>query len=395
MNLRTLKDADVDEKRVLLRLDLNVPIDDEGNITDDTRLQKSLPTIKYLTDRGAKVIILSHLGRPDGKVVEDLRLDVVGEALSELLGQKVKKIHECVGPEVEKLVSELLPGEICLLENTRFYHGEETNDEGFSRDLAKLGEVFVSDAFGTVHREHASTAGIANFLPSFAGLLLEREVRVLSGLLSNPEKPLTVIMGGAKIGSKIGLLKNFLELSDNILIGGALANTFLAAEGYEVGDSLYEKEQLDVARNFLLEAEKHKETVRLPVDVLVADEIKEDVVTLDVLVDGVSPGMRILDIGRLTKDRFIEVINESKTIIWNGPMGLHEMEAFAGGTKEILKAVAECDATTIIGGGDTLDAITRFGFDFDQFGHVSTGGGAMLEFLQGKSLPGLVALEAK
>lgn len=393
--LRTLKDASVEGKQVLLRLDLNVPINDKGEITDDTRLVKSLPTLKYLIDHGAKVIILTHLGRPKGKVVEDLRVDILSEALSQLLGQKIQKLHECIGPEVMECVNDLDAGEVCMLENTRFYHGEEINDEGFARELSQLGDIYVSDAFGAVHRAHASTVGIAQFIPAYAGLLLEKEVKVLSGLLSNPDKPLILIVGGAKIDTKIGVLSSFLPIADSILIGGALANTFLCSEGYEIGDSLCEHEKLGVAQSFLLEAEKKQESIILPIDLVVADEISEDANTLNVKIDAVSAGMKILDMGPQTRERFIELINESKTIIWNGPLGLYEMSPFENGTKDIVKALAECSATTIIGGGDTIDAIKKFGYEFDQFTHISTGGGAMLEFLQGKSLPGISILEEK
>jgi len=393
--LRTLKDANIDNKRVLLRLDLNVPLDEKGNITDDTRIKKSLATIKYLVEHGAKVIIMSHLGRPDGKVVDDLKLDVVGNALTKELGQKVVKLHECIGPEVEEFVMKLEPGEVCLLENTRFYHQEEENDEEFSKNLSKLGELYVSDAFGTVHRAHASTVGVANFLPSYAGLLLENEINVLSSLISNPQKPLCLVIGGAKIDTKLGLLVNFLPIADKIIIGGALANTFLLAEGYEIGDSKCEKEKVDVAQNFLLQAEKMRENVLLPEDAIVSDEISNDATIADVKVDGVTPGMKILDVGKISIERFKEALKGSKTIIWNGPLGLYEYIPFENGTKEIAKEIADSNATTIIGGGDTIDAINKFGIDPERFSHISTGGGAMLEFLQGDELPGVSVLEDK
>lgn len=391
-SLRTLKDADLDGKRVLLRLDLNVPLDEHGIISDDTRIVKCLPTIKYLVDHHAKVIILSHLGRPKGEVVEKLRLKPVSSRLSQLIGLDVKQSSECIGSKVTELVNSLNPGEVCMLENTRFYPEEENNDYKFANKLAKLGDIFVSDAFGTVHRAHASTVGIAHFLPSYAGFLLDKELKMLSPLLTNPASPLSIVVGGAKIDTKIGLIKKFLDIADNILVGGGLANTFLAAEGYDVGDSLFEKDKVDLAGDLLIESKTKKASILLPTDVVVADRISEDAKTNNTLVNNVPHGMKILDIGNDTIENYATVLRSSRTVVWNGPLGLYEVSPFANGTREIANIIAKSGATSILGGGDTVDAINQFHIDESRFTHVSTGGGAMLEFLQGDVLPGVDVL---
>lgn len=414
--LRTLADmagsgkaGGLADRRVLVRVDFNVPMEEGGKITDTTRLEESLPTVQYLVGQGAKVILLSHLGRPrpggsaGSEENAEFSLRPVGAAFSELLGKPVGFVEECVGPKAEKAVRAMNNGKVILLENTRFHKGEEKNDPNFAKQLAALGEVFVSDAFGTVHRAHASTVGVAAYLPSYAGLLLEKEIRALTPLLKNPAHPVVLIVGGAKIDTKIGVLKNFLNKADTFIIGGGLANTFLAGEGYDVGASLYEKDKVEVAQEILLASEKAavggdgKERFLLPQDVVVADEAKEDAEVLDIPVEDVELDMRILDIGRLTTARFVEAILRAKTIIWNGPVGLYEMKPFERGTREITKAVAAATkkgAVTVLGGGDTIDAIKKFGHSPADFTHVSTGGGAMLEFLESKTLPGIAALYA-
>lgn len=389
MNLRTLQNADLQGKRVLLRTDFNVPIQD-GVVQDKTRLEESLPTLRYLLEKNCKVVIASHLGRPKGQVNPEFKLDLVAEELSKLLAKPVKKLNDCIGPEVETAVNAMQGGELVMLENLRFHPEEEANDPAFAQSLAKLADVYVSDAFGTVHRAHASTEGVAHVLPAYAGLLLEKEVTVLSRLMEAPERPVCLLVGGAKIDTKIGILEKFLDAADTFIIGGALANTFLKAQGFEVGTSLYEADKLDVAKKFLEEA-KNK-TVLLPVDVVVAEEISETASTQTVEVNQVGPTAKILDLGPKTVELFKAALQNSKTIIWNGPMGLYEMSPFAAGTKGIAEGVAQSGASSVIGGGDTIDAIHHFGYNGKEFSHISTGGGAMLEFLEGKELPGVKIL---
>jgi phosphoglycerate kinase len=391
MKLRTLHDADLDGKRVLVRADLNVPIKD-GVIQDDTRIQACLPTLNYLLERGCSVIVMTHFGRPKGQVMPEMRVDGIGVALSEALGREVKKLDDCVGSEVEVAVAAMKAGDVILLENTRFHAEEKENGEEFSKALAGLAEVYVNDAFGTIHRAHASTVGVAKILPAYAGLLVEREVEVLSSVLTEPKKPVCLVMGGAKIDTKIGILQKFLNRADYFLIGGALANTFLAAEGYEVGNSLYQEDKLDVARDFLLSAESKREYVYLPSDAVVSDKVSADSEALDMRLEGVGEEMMILDIGVLTAETFAKCIREAGTILWNGPMGLYEFPGFANGTKVVAEAIAESEATSIVGGGDSIDAINKLGIPSEKFTHISTGGGAMLEFLEGKTLPGVEVL---
>lgn len=389
MNIKSVRTADISDKKVLVRVDFNVPITN-GKVGDDTRILEVLPTIKFLLDGNAKIILLSHLGRPDGQVKEELKMDPVAKHLEEILGKPVKKMDDCIGPEVTKAVSEMKSGEIILLENTRFHKEEEECDKAFSKQLADLAEVFVVDSFGTAHRKHASTYGIAEFLPAYAGFLMEKEVFTLSQLMKHTPKPLTIIMGGAKIGTKIGLIKNFLKNADYFLIGGGLANTFLSAQGYSVGESLCEDDKLDTAREIMLEAEALKENFVLPGDVVVVDEIKENAVKMDIPIKDVMGKMKIVDIGEKSIEQFEKIIKSSGTIIWNGPMGLYEMPAFSNGTRKIAEMVSKAvHAKTILGGGDTVDAIHNFGIDSSSFTHVSTGGGAMLEFLEGQILPGV------
>jgi len=393
MNLRTLDEVDLAGKRVLLRADLNVPMSD-GVIQDDTRIQAVIPTIKAILDGGASLIIMTHFGRPKGQIVESLKTDPLADALSEVLNLSINKVDGCNEDFVKEMAQNLNPGEIMMLENTRFYPEEKKNDDAFSKDLAELADLYVNDAFGAAHRAHASTHGVAQHLPAYAGLLIEKEVNALSSVLESPKEPVCLIVGGAKIDTKIGVLERFLDIADYFLIGGALANTFLAAEGFDVGESLYQEDKITVAQNFLLSAESKRELVYLPLDVVVADEISSDAAALDVKPEGVELGMKILDLGALTIETFKKSIAEAGTIIWNGPMGLYEFPPFEAGTKEIVEAIAQSDANSIVGGGDSIDALKKYGYSEKDFGHISTGGGAMLEFLEGKELPALTMLQA-
>lgn len=367
-NLKTLEEANLDGKRVLVRADLNVPMKD-GVIQDDTRLKAVLPTLRYLLDKKCDITVMTHFGRPKGQVVEDLKIRPISEALNKLLGQEVK-----------------------MLENTRFNPGEKKNDKVFASELAKHGEVYVNDAFGTAHRAHASTEGVAHILPAYAGLLVQKEVEALSGVLEKPKKPVCLVMGGAKIDTKIGLLKKFVDIADYFLIGGALANTFLAAQGYEVGNSLYQDDKLDVAKAFLDAAKEASKEVYLPTDVVVASEVALEAKAKILTADEVPNDMLILDLGPETTQKFIDKIVEAGTIIWNGPMGLYEFPQFEKGTELVAKAIADSDATSLVGGGDSIDAMNNFKIPHEKFTHISTGGGAMLEFLEGKELPGLKVL---
>lgn len=388
MKFRTLSEAPVEGKTVLLRTDFNVPVK-EGKVQDDTRLQESLPTIQELVRRGAKVVIVTHLGRPKG-VTEELRLDLVGSALSVLLGKPVKKLNDCVGPEVKAAILAMVPGDVVLLENVRFHPEEEANDSAFAKALAKGCDLFVNDAFGTIHRAHASTVGVAAYLPAYAGLLVAKEVEVLSGILEHPEAPVALVMGGAKIDTKIGILEKFLSIADTFIIGGALANTFLAAQGHSVGSSLCEADKVEIAKKFL-EAAQGK-VVLLPVDAVVASDVTVGLPYQEVSVDEVPADQKILDIGSKTIALYAEALAKSKTILWNGPMGLYENPAFEKGTRGVAEAIAAGSAVKVLGGGDSIDAVNHFGIAHEKFTHISTGGGAMLEFLEGKMLPGVQVL---
>jgi len=390
MSKKTVRDVDVRDKRVLVRVDFNVPLA-EGKVTDDTRIRAALPTIRYLLERGARVILMSHLGRPKGQVKEELRLAPVAARLGELLGQPVLTADDCIGPQVQALVKQLKPGQVLLLENTRFQPGETKNDPDLARELASLGEVFVNDAFGAVHRAHASTEGIAHYLPAVAGFLLEKEVEFLGKALESPEHPFAAILGGAKISDKIGVIENLLGKADVLLIGGGMANTFFKAQGHDVGESLVEDESLDIAREMLSRAGSK---LVLPVDVVVADAFAADAQSKVVGVDAVPTGWRILDIGPRTAALFQDKLAGAKTVVWNGPMGVFEFPRFATGTVEVAKAVGDLEAMTIIGGGDSVAAIEQAGLA-DKITHISTGGGASLEFLEGKTLPGIAALADK
>ena len=391
MGLRTVRDADVQGKRVLVRVDFNVPIE-SGKVLDDWRLRATLPTIRYLTERGAKVILLSHLGRPKGKRDEQFSLRPVAQRLSELLGQPVQFADDCVGEVAEQTVAQLQAGEVLLLENLRFHAGEEANDDSFAQQLARLGDVFVNDAFGAAHRAHASVHAITKFLPSYAGLLMEREVTHLSRLLEAPEKPFVAVLGGAKVSDKIGVIRNLLTKVDALLIGGAMAFTFLKAQGYETGKSLVEADKLDLANALLGEAREKGVELVLPVDVVVAESDAEDAATQVVPVTAIPADKAGYDIGPETANLFAERIRTAKTVFWNGPMGRFERTPFKAGTKAIAEALAQCSGTTVVGGGETAAAAFEFGIA-DKVTHVSTGGGAALELLEGRELPGIAVLK--
>ncbi|MDD3862134.1 MAG: phosphoglycerate kinase [Candidatus Gracilibacteria bacterium] len=396
IQIRTIsKIPEIKGKKVLLRVDFNVPISKEtGEIQDDTRIVEALNTINYLRLKGAKLIIMSHLGRPDGEVKEELRLTKIAQHLEKLLEVKVKKLDQVIGNEVKKAISEMKDGEIIMLENLRFHSEEEKCEENFTKELANLGEIFVNDAFGTAHRKHSSTAGIANYLPAYGGLLIDKEIRELAPLLTESiARPLTMIFGGSKIDTKIGIIKNFINKADYFLIGGGLANTFLNAAGYNTGQSLCEKEKLHIAQEIMLECEKNREKLILPKDVVVAGEVNDEAETATVPVQDVLGDMKILDIGRLTADRYCEVIQKSGTVIWNGPLGVTEYKPFQNGSRMIADCLANHPCTSIIGGGDTADCIKKLNIPVKAFTHISTGGGACIEFLEGKSLPGIEILE--
>jgi phosphoglycerate kinase len=387
---KTVKDIALKGKRVLVRVDFNVPLEG-AQVADDTRLRAALPTIRYLLEHGAAVILMSHLGRPKGKISDEFRLDPVARRLEELLGQEVIKLDDCVGPEVEEAARALKPGQILLLENLRFHPEEEENDPGFAKRLASLGDVYVNDAFGTAHRAHASTVGVTEYLPAVAGLLMERELRMLGRVLKKPARPFVAILGGAKVSDKIAVIHNLLSRVDLLLLGGGMANTFLLAKGYQVGDSLAEEESLPVAKEIL---DQGGDKLVLPVDVVVADAFAEDAHARTVGVEEVTPGWRILDIGPRTVNLFEEKLSGAGTVVWNGPMGVFEFPRFAAGTIALANSLAMTKATTIVGGGDSAAALEQAGLA-DKMTHVSTGGGASLEFLEGKTLPGVAALEDK
>lgn len=383
---KTLKDAEIEGKRVIVRVDFNVPLDDRGNVVEDDRIAASIPTIKYLIERNCKIILMSHLGRPDGKVVEGLRMDGVAKCLSQLLGKNVKKLADCVGSEVAAAVGKMKNKDVVLLENLRFHVEEEANDKNFAKALASLADVYVNDAFAASHRAHASVVGITEFLPSCAGLLLEKEVGELGSLLESPERPFIAVLGGAKVSDKVGLIENLLKKADRILIVGAMAFTFLKAKGCKVGSS-----RVDEA--FVADAKKLLESKRivLPVDIVAADKFDANARTKIVAAGSIPDGWVGLDIGPETLNIFRNDISSAKTILWNGPAGVFEFERFSEGTKKLARMISESKAASVIGGGDTIAAVKKFGL-YGKFSYASTGGGAMLELLEGKELPAIAAL---
>jgi len=390
MDKKTVRDINLKGKRVLMRADFNVPLKD-GAITDDTRIRAALPTITYILDQGAALVLMSHLGRPKGERKPELSLKPVAERLGALLDKPVKMAPDTIGPEVEALAKALQPGEVLLLENTRYYKEEKKNNPEFAAQLAALGEVFVNDAFGTAHRAHASTEGVTHYLEAAAGFLIEKEIDFLGRATGAPEHPYVVILGGAKVSDKIGVIENLLGKADKILIGGGMANTFFKAQKLEIGDSLVEDDVLDTAKRLLDEA---GEKMVLPGDVVIADAFDNDATQQTVPVDKVPAGWRILDIGPDTVACYKAILESAKTVVWNGPMGVFEIPNFAKGTFAVAEILAGIDAVTVIGGGDSASAVKKAGVA-DKVSHVSTGGGASLEFLEGKTLPGIAALQDK
>ena len=394
MQKQTIKDLDVQYKRVLVRVDFNVPLDENQKITDDTRILAALPTIKYLLDHNASVILISHLGRPKGDIKSIFSLKPVAKRLSELLGMEVKFVNDCIGAQVDDAAEKMSPGDVILLENTRFHPEEKKNDPEFAKKLASIADIFVNDAFGTAHRAHASNVGVAQLLPSAVGFLIEKEIEFLNKALLNPEKPYTAILGGAKVSDKIDLIEQLLEKADYILVGGAMMYTFLKALGTSVGKSLVEEDKIPAALDIISKAKNKGIELLLPEDTVVAKEIDASAEFHCVPVNAIPDDMIGLDIGILTVRKYSEIIKKSKTVIWNGPMGMFEIHSFSHGTKGIAKAVATCTGTTIIGGGDSAAAIEQFGFA-DKVSHISTGGGASLEYLSGKELPGIAIIQDK
>mgnify|MGYP005841879821 CR=1 FL=1 len=389
----TVRDVDVKGKRCFVRVDYNVPM--KGNeITDDTRIRASLPTVEYLVSNGAKVILASHLGRPGGKVVDGLRMGPVARRLSQLLERPVPKLDDCIGPEVESFVGKMAPGDVVLLENVRFHAGEEKNDPELAKEMAALADIFINDAFGTAHRAHASTAGIAAYIPAYAGFLMEKEIGALGRLLEGPDKPFTAVIGGAKVSDKLGVLKNLLDRVDNLLIGGGMANTFILAQGRPVGKSLAEAGMVDAAKEIIDKARALGKRLVLPVDVVVATAPETGVPVKVVPAGEIPDDLSALDIGPSTRKVFSDLIVSSRTVFWNGPMGVFEVEQFRGGTMEVAGAMASVEGFTVVGGGDSLAAVEMSGVS-DKISHLSTGGGASLEFLEGRALPGVACLKDK
>ena len=388
-----LNEVDVKGKRVLVREDLNVPLEG-GAVSDTTRIDAAVPTLLDLSDRGARVIVLSHLGRPDGRVVESLRMGPVATALAEELERDVKTAPDCVGEEARRAVDSLSNGDILLLENVRFHKEEEENDEAFARQLASLGDLYVDDAFGTAHRAHASTASITRFLPSYMGPLLARELEILDEIVEHPKRPFVAVLGGAKVSDKIGVIERLMKLCDHIVVGGGMANTLLAAQGHDVGKSLRDKD-LEPAKRVVDAMQHHegKARVHLPVDAIVAKDLSDDAQPRETRIDQVQPDDMILDIGMETAKHYRGVILGAKTVLWNGPMGVFEKDAFAAGTEAVGQAIVDSHAMSVVGGGDSAAAAHKLGFA-DKMTHISTGGGATLEYLEGKELPGVAALRA-
>lgn len=394
MDKKTIKDVDLSGKRVLIRVDFNVPLDEGLNITDDIRIRAALPTIKYAIDKGAKVVLMSHLGRPDGQVVEGLRLAPAAKRLEKLLGKSIITVKDCIGDDVKKALAGMKKGDVALLENLRFHAEEEANDPGFAKELASLGDIFVNDAFGTAHRAHASTEGVTHYLPSVAGFLLEKEIQYLGNAVDNPKRPFVAILGGAKVKDKIKVIDNLLDKVDALIIGGGMAYTFLKAEGKTIGASKLDKDGFDKARAALDKARSKKIPMLLPIDHIVADKFDANART-QLVGENIPDGWMGLDIGPETVKLFEGTLKNAKTIVWNGPLGVFEMDKFARGTEDIAKFIASLKGViSIIGGGDTAAAMAKFKIE-DKMSHISTGGGASLEYLEGKGLPGIDALNDK
>ena len=391
MRKQTLRDVDVSGKRALVRVDFNVPLNDEGVILDDLRIRAALPTIQYLRERDARVILCSHLGRPKGAVVESLRLESIAARLSELLDAPVASVRDCIGPKAEAAVAKLAAGEALLLENLRFHAGEEENDPAFAEALASLAGIFINDAFGAAHRAHASTVGVAKHLPAVAGLLLEKEIGYLDRIVAQPQRPLGAIIGGAKISDKMTCLRNLLGKADVLIIGGGMANTFLKAQGQSIGDSLVEDDQLDTARVVMEEAGRRGSALHLPIDVVVADRFAADAEARIEPAGETADGWRIMDAGPRSVAAYGEALQSCRTVVWNGPLGVAEFRQFARGSESLAKLVAGLDAVTIVGGGETVALVRGAGLD-DKFDHISTGGGAFLTYLEGSELPGIASL---
>ena len=394
LNKKSVKDIDVAGKKVLVRCDFNVPLNENKEITDENRINGAMPTINYLVEAGAKVILCSHLGRPKGEFNMKYSLAPVAKRLSEILGKEVKMAEDVIGDSAKALAADLKDGDVILLENVRFHKEEEKNDPEFSKALASLAEIYVNDAFGTAHRAHASTAGVADYLPAVCGFLIQKEIEIMGKALSNPDRPFTAILGGAKVSDKIGVIENLLEKVDSLIVGGGMAYTFMRAQGHSIGTSICEEEKLDLARDLMKKAEEKGVKLLLPHSSVVATEYSKDAEHKEVLSEDIPDGWMGLDIGQSTIDIFSAEVKNAKTIIWNGPMGVFEFPAFAKGTTEVARAVASADATTIIGGGDSAAAVIQLGYG-DKMTHISTGGGASLEFLEGLELPGIACLEDK
>ncbi|MCI1821648.1 MAG: phosphoglycerate kinase [Megasphaera sp.] len=391
---KNITDITVDNKRVFVRADFNVPLDGAGTITDDTRIRATLPTIRYLLEHHAKVILASHLGRPKGQTVPAYSLRPVADRLGELLGIPVQMAPDCIGADVQAMAEALQPGQVLLLENLRFHKEEEKNDPRFSRQLAGLAEIGINDAFGVSHRAHASVAGITAYLPMAAGFLLEKEIRFIGGAVSHPAHPFAAIIGGAKVSDKIEVISNLLPKVDAMIIGGGMANTFIAAMGYSIGKSLVETDKIELAKSLIEQAKTQGKKLMLPTDVVVASAFSNDADKKEVPIEAVPADWMILDIGSQSRQAFAKVLASMKLIVWNGPMGVFEMESFAGGTEAVAKAVADSQAVSIVGGGDSVAAVNKTGLS-DKISHISTGGGASLEYLEGKKLPGIEALSDK
>lgn len=391
MNKKTIRDIDLAGKKVLVRCDFNVPYDENRKITDNRRIVAALPTIKYLLDNKCKVILCSHLGRPKGEVKPEYSMDIVAEELSNLLGQDVILAKDVVGPDAKEKAANLNEGEVLLLENVRFEPGEEKNDENLSKEFASMAEIFVNDAFGTAHRAHSSTTGVASFLPAVSGFLIEKELNFLGNALDNPERPFVAILGGKKVSDKIGVINALLEKVDTLLIGGAMAFTFYKAMGYEIGDSICEDDKLDLANELMASAKAKGVNFMLPIDTKIGKSFEANTESMIVDYDGIPEGWEGFDIGPKTIEAYAAELRNAKTVVWNGPLGLFEFDQFAVGTNEIAKILADVEAITIIGGGDSAAAVEKVGLA-EKFTHISTGGGASLEFLEGKKLPGIEAL---